>query len=56
MASILIWSFDHAGVIAIGNRLEEFGNVLSDPGDKPIIELVRIFKGRTSDSRYQGLS
>lgn len=47
---------DHAGVIVVGNRSEEFGNVLSDPGDKLIIDLVRIFEDRRSDSRYHGLS
>ena len=47
---------DHADVIVIGNRSEEFGNALSDPGDKLIIDLIRIFEGRRSDEHYQGLS
>jgi GDP-mannose 6-dehydrogenase len=47
---------DHADVIVIGNRSEEFGNALSDPGDKLIIDLIRIFEGRRSDQHYQGLS
>jgi GDP-mannose 6-dehydrogenase len=49
-------AIDHADVIVIGNRSEEFGNVLSDPADKLIIDLVRIFEGKRSDGRYQGLS
>ena len=47
---------EHADVIVVGNFSEEFGNVLSNPGDKLIIDLVRIFESRRSDSRYQGLS
>jgi GDP-mannose 6-dehydrogenase len=43
-------------VIVLGNKSKEFEKVSSNiPNGKVVIDLVRVFDGRKSDSRYQGI-
>jgi GDP-mannose 6-dehydrogenase len=43
-------------VIVLGNKSKEFEKVRSNiPNGKVVIDLVRVFDGRKSDSRYQGI-
>jgi len=43
-------------VLIIGNQAEEFRAVTEQlQGDKKVIDLVRLFKGRTSNDSYQGI-
>jgi GDP-mannose 6-dehydrogenase len=43
-------------VLIIGNKTEEFREVVAQvPADKKVIDLVRLFDGRTSSDSYQGI-
>ncbi len=46
----------HAEVLIIGNKAEEFREVaMKLRGDQTLIDLVRLFEGRSSDDAYQGI-
>ena len=47
---------EHAEVLVIGNKAEEFREVAGKlRSDQTLIDLVRLFEGRTSDDTYQGI-
>lgn len=47
---------EHAEVIIIGNKAEEFRDVAAKlRSDQKLIDLVRLFEGRISDETYQGI-
>ncbi len=47
---------DHAEVLIIGNKAEEFKEIESQLRDgQTVIDLVRVFGSRTSDGTYQGI-
>jgi GDP-mannose 6-dehydrogenase len=47
---------EHAEVLIIGNKAEEFREVAGKlRSDQTLIDLVRLFEGRTSDDTYQGI-
>ncbi|HKQ52306.1 MAG TPA: UDP-glucose/GDP-mannose dehydrogenase family protein [Pyrinomonadaceae bacterium] len=47
---------EHAEVLIIGNKAEEFREVSGKlRSDQTLIDLVRLFEGRTSDATYQGI-
>jgi GDP-mannose 6-dehydrogenase len=47
---------EHAEVLIIGNKAEEFREAAGKlRSDQTLIDLVRLFDGRTSDAAYQGI-
>jgi len=47
---------DHAEVLIIGNKAAEFKEIESQlRADQTVIDLVRLFDGKTSDGTYQGI-